>query len=88
MRTFLIEREVPGASKLTYDELLGITRKSNDTVDSLERPYEWRTATSPATRSTACTTRRTRRRASMRGGGFPANSVERDHGGVRPQRPT
>jgi hypothetical protein len=42
MPTFLIEREIPGASELTYDELRGITQKSNDAVAELERPYTWR----------------------------------------------
>ena len=42
MPTFLIEREIPGASQLTHDELRGITTKSNDTVAGLSRPYTWR----------------------------------------------
>jgi hypothetical protein len=42
MPTFLIEREIPGASELSYDELRGITRKSNEVVEGLNRPYTWR----------------------------------------------
>ncbi|MGH2958130.1 MAG: DUF4242 domain-containing protein [Solirubrobacterales bacterium] len=42
MPTFMIEREIPGASKLTEEELIGITTKSNDSVEELERPYTWR----------------------------------------------
>jgi hypothetical protein len=42
MPTFLIEREIPGASNLTDDELRGITQKSNETVEGLNRPYTWR----------------------------------------------
>jgi Nickel responsive protein SCO4226-like len=42
MPTFLIEREIPGASQLTDEELRGITQKSNDTVEGLKRPYTWR----------------------------------------------
>jgi hypothetical protein len=42
MPTFLIEREIPGASQLTHEELRGITQKSNDTVEGLKRPYTWR----------------------------------------------
>jgi hypothetical protein len=42
MPTYIIEREIPGASRLTDDELRGITQKSNDTVESLEKPYTWR----------------------------------------------
>jgi len=42
MPTYLIEREIPGASKLTEDELRGITATSNDAVAGLSRPYTWR----------------------------------------------
>jgi hypothetical protein len=41
MKTFLIEREVPGASELSDDELRGITTTSNDAVESLDKPYKW-----------------------------------------------
>ena len=41
MKTFIIERQIPGAGDLTDDELRGITTTSNDAVASLERPYEW-----------------------------------------------
>ena len=41
MKTFLIEREIPGASELSVDELRGITTTSNDAVASLNKPYEW-----------------------------------------------
>jgi hypothetical protein len=37
----MIERVIPGASKLTEEELLGITNVSNDAVEQLERPYTW-----------------------------------------------
>jgi hypothetical protein len=40
--TYLIEREVPGASDLTDEELRGITATSNDAVTGLSRPYTWR----------------------------------------------
>jgi hypothetical protein len=42
MPTYLIEREIPGASELSDDELRGITQKSNEVVDGLSRPYTWR----------------------------------------------
>lgn len=42
MPTYLIEREIPGASQLTEEELRGITAKSNEVVTGLERPYTWR----------------------------------------------
>ena len=38
MPTFMIEREIPGASQLTHDELRGITTKSNETVDGPGAP--------------------------------------------------
>jgi hypothetical protein len=41
MNTYLIEREIPGASELTHEELRGITSTSNDAVESLNKPYKW-----------------------------------------------
>ena len=41
MKTFVIEREIPGAAGLTHDQLRGITSTSNDAVASLEKPYKW-----------------------------------------------
>jgi hypothetical protein len=41
MKTYLIEREIPGASQLTHEELRGITSTSNDAVESLDKPYTW-----------------------------------------------
>jgi hypothetical protein len=41
MKTYLIEREIPGASQLTQDQLCDITSTSNDAVASLDKPYTW-----------------------------------------------
>jgi hypothetical protein len=41
MPLFLIERNIPGASELTSDDLAGIARKSNEVVSSLGVPYTW-----------------------------------------------
>ena len=41
MKTFIIEREIPGASGLGDDELRAITTTSNDAVASLQKPYTW-----------------------------------------------
>ncbi len=41
MKTYLIEREIPGAGQLTHDELRGVTTTSNDAVASLNKPYKW-----------------------------------------------
>ena len=44
MTRFLIEREIPGASNLTQDELAAISRTSNEAVASLGVPYTWVTS--------------------------------------------
>jgi selenophosphate synthetase-related protein len=44
MKRFLIEREIPGASSLTMDDLCEIARTSNAAVDSLDVPYTWVTS--------------------------------------------
>ena len=41
MPTFLIERNVPGASNLTAEQLRGIAQTSNAVVDNLGVPYTW-----------------------------------------------
>jgi hypothetical protein len=77
MPTFLIERQIPGASKLTDDELRGITTKSNDTVERLDRPYTWRHSY-VAGDKIYCIHDAERAEDVLehaRGGGFPANLV-------------
>lgn len=41
MKRFIIEREVPGASELSPQQLADISRTSNGAVDSLGVPYVW-----------------------------------------------
>jgi hypothetical protein len=41
VKTYLIEREIPGAGQLTHEELRGVTSTSNDAVASLNKPYKW-----------------------------------------------
>ena len=41
MKTYVIEREIPGAAELTHDELRGITSTSNSAVKTLDKPYKW-----------------------------------------------
>jgi hypothetical protein len=60
MKTFLIEREIPGASELTDEELRGITSTSNDAVRTLDKPYKWLHSYVAGDKVTACTRRRTR----------------------------
>lgn len=55
MKRYVIEREIPGASDLSHEELKAIAGKPNDVVESLGVPYHWITSTSQATKSTACT---------------------------------
>ena len=42
MPTYMIEREIPGASELTDGDLRGITQKSNEVVEGLTCEYTWR----------------------------------------------
>jgi hypothetical protein len=41
MKRFIIEREVPGASELTLEQLAEISKTSNAAVASLGVPYTW-----------------------------------------------
>jgi Protein of unknown function (DUF4242) len=41
MTTFIIERNIPGASQLTPEQLREIASTSNDVVDSLGVAYTW-----------------------------------------------
>jgi len=41
MQRFIIEREIPGASELTSEQLVEIAQTSNAAVDSLGVPYTW-----------------------------------------------
>jgi Protein of unknown function (DUF4242) len=44
MPTYIIEREIPSADKLSADELQGIACKSNEIVAGLGVPYRWITS--------------------------------------------
>ena len=41
MNTFIIERTVPGASRMSREDLVSIAQTSNRAVESLGVPYEW-----------------------------------------------
>ena len=41
MPTYIIERQIPGASNLSDDDLRGITQTSNDVVEGLDCEYTW-----------------------------------------------
>jgi hypothetical protein len=77
MKTFVIEREIPGASQLTEEDLRGITSTSNDAVDSLGTPYKW-VHSYVAGDKIYCVHQAEDEatiREHARVGGFPANSV-------------
>lgn len=44
MPTYIIERDVPGASRLSAEELRDISSKSNEVVAQLNVPYRWVTS--------------------------------------------
>jgi hypothetical protein len=44
MRQFIIERNIPGASTLSAQELKEIAQKSCQVVEDLEEPYNWITS--------------------------------------------
>lgn len=44
MPTFIIERDVPGADKLSQDDLCALSAKSNAVVADLGVPYTWITS--------------------------------------------
>ena len=41
MRTFIIERQIPGAGQLTEADLRGVAAASNKAIAELARPYTW-----------------------------------------------
>ena len=41
MKTYLIEREIPDAGKLTKEQLKGISKKSNKVISELGPDIEW-----------------------------------------------
>ena len=77
MPTFIIEREIPGADKLSAAELRDISAKSNEVVAGLGEPYTWVTSYVAGDKiycvheaeSAAVIERHARE------GGFPANKV-------------
>jgi hypothetical protein len=44
MPTYVIERDIPGADKLSAEELRAISAKSNEVVAGLGVPYRWITS--------------------------------------------
>ena len=77
MPTYLIERDIPGANRLSANELREIAAKSNEVVAGLGVPYTWITSYVAGDKfycvHEAESAETVRRHASE--GGFPANSV-------------
>jgi Nickel responsive protein SCO4226-like len=77
MPTYVIEREIPGADKLTAQELKEISAKSNEVVAGLGVPYKWITSYVAGDKiycvHEAESAEVVRRHASK--GGFPINKV-------------
>jgi hypothetical protein len=77
MPIYVIERDIPGADKLTANELCDISAKSNEVVAGLGVPYQW--ITSYVAGDKICCVHEAesadviRRHASE--AGFPANKV-------------
>jgi hypothetical protein len=87
MPTFVIERDLPGADKLTAEELKGISMKSNEVVAGLRVPYKWITSYVAGDKiycvHEAESADVVRRHAKQ--GGFPANKVTEVAAVIDPQ---
>ena len=85
MKRYVIEREIPGASDLSQEELAAIAGKSNGVVESLGVPYRWITSY-VAGDKIYCVHEADDEdaiREHARRGGFPANSHHRHRQRVR-----
>lgn len=77
MPTFIIERDIPDASKLSESELSTISAKSNEVVENLGVPYKWITSYVAGDKiycvHEAASAEVVREHAKR--GGFPANKI-------------
>ena len=60
MPKFVIEREIPGAGKMSESELRQVSLRSLQVLKEMGPRFSGSTVTSPKTRSTAFTSRQTR----------------------------
>jgi len=90
MPRFLVEREVPGASDLTADQLATIARRSNEVVESLGVPYTWHTSFAAGDKLYCIHEAEDAEavREHARRGGFPANLVSQVAAEFGPQTAT
>ena len=77
MPTYIIERNIPGADKLSADELKEISAKSNKVVANLGVPYKWITSYVAGDKIYCVHEAESEEviRRHAREGGFPADSV-------------
>lgn len=77
MKTYLIEREIPDAEKLTAEQLKGIAQKSNEVISEMGSSIEW--VHSYITENKVYCVYKAENKAAIRKhaekGGFPANSI-------------
>lgn len=77
MQTYIIERDIPGANKLSASELCDISAKSNEVVANLGEPYTWITSYVAGDKIFCIHEARSpdviRRHAEL--GGFPVNKI-------------
>lgn len=77
MPIYVIEREIPGADKLSADELKDISAKSNEVVAALGMPYKWITSYVAGDKFYCIHEAKTADaiREHARQGGFPADKI-------------
>ncbi|HEX5052394.1 MAG TPA: DUF4242 domain-containing protein [Planctomycetota bacterium] len=77
MQTYVIERKIPGAGKLTPGDLQAIARKSCDVLDQLGKDVRWRQSFVTADTIFCIYDARNEQlvREHARRGGFPADRV-------------
>jgi len=76
---YVIEREIPGASRLTAEDLKGISQASNGVLDEMGKDIKWMHSYVAGDRVYCVYTATSEElvREHARKGGFPANSVTR-----------
>ncbi len=77
MKTYLIEREIPEAGKLTQEELKGISQKSNQILSEMGSGIEW--VHSYVTENKVYCVYKAENKEAIKkhaeNGGFPANKI-------------
>ena len=86
MPKYLIEREIPGAGKLSPEELRGISQKSCDVLESLGPQIQWVQSyvTDDKVYCVYIAPNEEVVREHARRGGFPANKISEIKAGIDP----